>query len=153
MEHSPIRYPKGKRCFPWLVRVRVNVKKMVVMLFKVIMEDFDNSFGFGFKGQVFYVVFYIWGKAFYHISYGIWMWGWGWVCDRIYTQRWRNENGINSWGFSRKIVSDQIISSFDMIDLEGPLWKPIWLSEQLGMREHLPFELKHFWKEGHVHFY
>ena len=59
MENSPIRYPKGKRCFPWLVRVRVNGKKMVVMLFKVIMEDSDNSFGSGFKDQVFYVVFYI----------------------------------------------------------------------------------------------
>ena len=59
MKNSPIRYPKSKRCFPWLVRVRMNGKKMVVMLFKVIMEDSDNSFGFGFKGQVFYLVFYI----------------------------------------------------------------------------------------------
>ena len=59
MENSPIRYPKGKRCFPWLVKVRIDGKKMVVMLFKVIMEDSNDSFGSGFEGQVFCVVFYI----------------------------------------------------------------------------------------------
>ena len=59
MENSPIGYPEGKRCFPWLVRVKIDGKKMVVMLFKIIMEDSDNSFGFGYKGQVFYLVFYI----------------------------------------------------------------------------------------------
>ena len=93
------------------------------------MEDFDNSFGNSFKGQVFYVVFYIWGKAFYHISYGIWMRGIGWVYDKVYTQGWRNDYSINSWEFSRKIVDDQIIPSFDILDLEGLLWKPIWPSE------------------------
>ena len=50
MENSPIGYPEGKSCFPWLIRVRINGKKMVVMLFKVTMENFDDSFGFGFKG-------------------------------------------------------------------------------------------------------
>ena len=50
MENSTIRYPKDKRCFPWLVRVRIDGKKMVVMLFKVIMEDSDDSFGSGFTG-------------------------------------------------------------------------------------------------------
>ena len=59
MENSTIRYPKDKRCFPWLVRVRIDGKKMVVMLFKVITEDSNDSFGSGFKGQVFYVVFHI----------------------------------------------------------------------------------------------
>ena len=59
MENSPIRYSTGKRCFPWLVRVKIDGKKMVVILFKVIMENSDDSFGFSFKGQVFYVVFYI----------------------------------------------------------------------------------------------
>ena len=59
MENNSIRYPKSKRCFPWLVRVRINSKKMVVMLFKVIMKDSNNSFGSGFKGQVFYLIFYI----------------------------------------------------------------------------------------------
>ena len=50
MENSPIGYPEGKRCFPWLVRVKIDGKKMVVMLFKVIMEDSDDSFGSGFNG-------------------------------------------------------------------------------------------------------
>ena len=59
MENSPIRYSKGERYFPWLAKVKIDGKRMVVMLFKVIMENFDDSFGFSFKGQVFYVVFYI----------------------------------------------------------------------------------------------
>ena len=50
MENSPIGYPEGKSCFPWLIRVRIDGKKMVVMLFKVTMEDSDDSFGSGFKG-------------------------------------------------------------------------------------------------------
>ena len=59
MENSPIGYAEGKRCFPWLVRVKIDGKKMVVMLFKVIMEDSDDSFGSGFKSQGFYLVFYV----------------------------------------------------------------------------------------------
>ena len=41
---------------------------MVVVLFKVIMENFDDFFGSSFKGQVFYLVFYFGGMAFYHIE-------------------------------------------------------------------------------------
>ena len=41
---------------------------MVVVLFMVIMEDFDDFFGSSFKGQGFYLVFYFGGKAFYHIE-------------------------------------------------------------------------------------
>ena len=50
MENNPIGYPKGKRYFPWLVRIRIDGKKMVVMLFMVIMENSNDSFGSGFKG-------------------------------------------------------------------------------------------------------
>ena len=50
MENNPIGYPEDKRCFPWLVRVRIDGKKMVVMLFMVIMENSNDSFGSGFKG-------------------------------------------------------------------------------------------------------
>ena len=53
MENSPIRYSKGKRCFPWLARVKIDGKRMVLMLFKVIMENSYDSFGSGFKVQVF----------------------------------------------------------------------------------------------------
>ena len=42
---------------------------MVVVLFMVIMEDFDDFFGSSFKGQGFYLVLNVWGKTFYHISY------------------------------------------------------------------------------------
>ena len=41
---------------------------MIVVLLKVIMENFDDSFGSGFKGQGFYLVFYVWRKVFYHIK-------------------------------------------------------------------------------------
>ena len=59
MYDSPVGYPKGKRVFPWLVRVRIKSKKMIVVLLKVIMENFDDSFGSGFKVQGFYLVFYV----------------------------------------------------------------------------------------------
>ena len=39
--------PKGKGCFPRLVKVRVNSKKVIVVFLMVIMEDFDDFFGFG----------------------------------------------------------------------------------------------------------
>ena len=38
MQYSPIGYPKGKKGFSWLVWVRIKGKKMVVVLFKVIMR-------------------------------------------------------------------------------------------------------------------
>ena len=41
---------------------------MAVVLFKVIMENFDDFFGSSFKGQGFYLVFYFGGMAFYHIE-------------------------------------------------------------------------------------
>ena len=68
MCNRPIGYPKCKRGFPWLVYVRENSKEVALVLFKVIMEDFNNSFGFGFKGQGLDLVFYFWGKVFYHIK-------------------------------------------------------------------------------------
>ena len=37
---------------------------MVVELFKVIMENFDDFFGSSFKGQGFYLVFYFRGDGF-----------------------------------------------------------------------------------------
>jgi len=59
MYDYPISYPKGKGGFPWLVKVRENSKKVIVLFLKVIMEDFDEFFGSGFKGQGFYLVFYV----------------------------------------------------------------------------------------------
>ena len=59
MYNCPVAYPKGKRGFPWLVWARINGKKMIVILLKVIMEDFDDFLGFGFKGQGLYLVFYV----------------------------------------------------------------------------------------------
>ena len=32
---------------------------MIVVLLKVVMEDFDDSFGSSFKSQGFYLVFYV----------------------------------------------------------------------------------------------
>ena len=68
MCNSPIGYLKCKRSFPWLVYIRENSKEMALVLFKVIMEDFNNSFGSGFKGQGLDLVFYFLGKVFYHIK-------------------------------------------------------------------------------------
>ena len=65
MCNRPIGYPKCKRDFPWLVYVRENSKEVTLVLFKVIMEDFNNSFGSGFKGQGLDLVFYFRGKVFY----------------------------------------------------------------------------------------
>ena len=59
MYDRPIGYPKSKRGFPWLAPIRINGKEVALVLFKVIMEDSSDSFGFGFKGQGFYLVFYI----------------------------------------------------------------------------------------------
>ena len=59
MYDHPIGYPKGKRGFPWLVQVRVNSKKVIMVFLEVIMEDFNDFFGFGFKGQGLYLVFYV----------------------------------------------------------------------------------------------
>ena len=50
MYDSPVGYPKSKRGFSWLVWVRIESKEMIVVLRKVIMEDFDDSFESGFKG-------------------------------------------------------------------------------------------------------
>ena len=47
-----------KRGFPWLVYIRENSKEVALVLFKVIMEGFNNSFGSGFKGQGLDLVFY-----------------------------------------------------------------------------------------------
>ena len=58
MCNSPIGYPKCKRGFPWLVYIRENSKEVTLVLFKVIMENFNNSFGSGFKGQGLDLVFY-----------------------------------------------------------------------------------------------
>ena len=58
MCNRPIGYPKGKRGFPWLVYIRENSKEVALVPFKVIMEDFNNSFGSGFKGQGLDLVFY-----------------------------------------------------------------------------------------------
>ena len=38
--------------------IRENSKEVALVLFKVIMEGFNNSFGSGFKGQGLYLVFY-----------------------------------------------------------------------------------------------
>ena len=59
MYDRPVGYPKGKGGFPWLVQVRVNSKKVIMVFLKVIMEDFNDFFGFGFKGQGLYLVFYV----------------------------------------------------------------------------------------------
>ena len=53
-----VGYPKSKMGFPWMVQVRMNGKKVVVVFFKVIMEDSNDFFGSGFKGQDLYLVFY-----------------------------------------------------------------------------------------------
>ena len=50
MYDGPLGYPKGKRGFPWLVYIRKNSKKKSLVVFKIIMEDFNDSFGSGFKG-------------------------------------------------------------------------------------------------------
>ena len=44
MYDRPVGYPKGKGGFPWLVQVRVNSKKVIVVFFKIIMEDFDDFY-------------------------------------------------------------------------------------------------------------
>ena len=58
MCNSPIGYPKYKWGFPWLIYIKENSKEMALVLFKVIMEGFNNSFGSGFKGQGLDLVFY-----------------------------------------------------------------------------------------------
>ena len=42
MYDSLVGYPKGKTGSPWLVQVRINSKKVIVVFLKVIMEDFDD---------------------------------------------------------------------------------------------------------------
>ena len=58
MCNRPIGYPKSKKGFPWLVYIRENGKEMALVLYEVIMEDSNDSFGSGFKSQGFYLVFY-----------------------------------------------------------------------------------------------
>ena len=58
MCNSPIGYPKCKRGLPWLVYIRENSKEVALVFFKEIMENFNNSFGSGFKGQGLDLVFY-----------------------------------------------------------------------------------------------
>ena len=55
MCHRPIGYPKSKMGFLWLVYIRENAKEIALVLFEVIMEDSDDSFG---SGQGLYLVFY-----------------------------------------------------------------------------------------------
>ena len=50
MYDCPVCNRKSKRGFPWLVHVRINGKKVALVLFKVIMEDSNDFFGSGFKG-------------------------------------------------------------------------------------------------------
>ena len=69
MYDSPVGYPKGKKDFLWLIWVRIDGKKMIVILLEVIIEDFDYPFGSRFKCLSFYLVFYFWEKAIYHIKY------------------------------------------------------------------------------------
>ena len=57
MQHS-IGYPKGKRGFPWLVYIKENSKEVALVLFKVIIEGSNDSFGSGFKCQGLDLVFY-----------------------------------------------------------------------------------------------
>ena len=57
MCNSPIGYLKCKRGFPWLVYIRENSKEVALVLFKVIMGGFNNSFSYDFKGQGFDLVF------------------------------------------------------------------------------------------------
>ena len=64
MYDRPVGYPKSKRGLSWLVYVRINGKKVALVLFKVIMEDSNDFFGSGFKGQGLYLVFYLWRKVF-----------------------------------------------------------------------------------------
>ena len=59
MYDCPVGYPKSKRGFPWLVHVRINGKKVALVLFMVIMKDSNDLFGSGFKGQGLYLVFYL----------------------------------------------------------------------------------------------
>ena len=59
MCNSPIGYPKCKTGFPWLIYIRENSKEVALVLFKVIIEGFNNSFGSGFKGQGLDLVFYL----------------------------------------------------------------------------------------------
>ena len=49
---------KKQKGFPWLVNIKKNSKEMALVLSEVIMENFDDSFGSGFKGQGLYLVFY-----------------------------------------------------------------------------------------------
>ena len=49
MCNCPIGYPKSKRVFPWLVNIKENSKEMALVLFEIIMEDSNDSFGSGFK--------------------------------------------------------------------------------------------------------
>ena len=58
MCHCPICYPKGKRDFPWLVNIRENSKEVGLVVSEIIMEDSDNPFGSGLKGQGLYLIFY-----------------------------------------------------------------------------------------------
>ena len=44
MYGHPIGYPKGKRGFPWLVQVRLNSKKVIMVFLEVIMEEFNDFF-------------------------------------------------------------------------------------------------------------
>ena len=37
-----VGYLEGKRSSPWLVQVKINSKKVIVVFLKVIMEDFDD---------------------------------------------------------------------------------------------------------------
>ena len=64
MDDRPIGYRKSKRGFSWLVYVRINGKEVALVLFKVIMEDSNDSFGSGFKGQGLYLVFLYLGESF-----------------------------------------------------------------------------------------
>ena len=57
MYDNSVGYPKNKRGFPWLFYVKIDSKKMIIVLLKVIIEYFNYPFGFGFKGQGFYLVF------------------------------------------------------------------------------------------------
>ena len=45
MCNSLIGYPECKMGFPWLVYIRENSKEVALVLFKEIMENFNNSFG------------------------------------------------------------------------------------------------------------
>ena len=51
MYDNPVGYSKGKRGSPWLVRVRINRKKIIMVLLKVIMKDFDDFFWIWLQGS------------------------------------------------------------------------------------------------------